>query len=38
MAERRGAAAHFAAVQELLGGKTTVAKALATLDETYRKK
>ncbi|MCP9949816.1 ABC transporter substrate-binding protein [Actinomadura madurae] len=30
--------AHFAAVQELLGGKTTVAKALATLDETYRKK
>ncbi|MFI0452132.1 ABC transporter substrate-binding protein [Actinomadura sp. 6N118] len=30
--------AHFAVVQELLGGRTTVAKALAKLDETYRKK
>ncbi|WP_067811811.1 ABC transporter substrate-binding protein [Actinomadura kijaniata] len=30
--------AHFAAVQELLGGRTTVPKALAKLDETYRKK
>ncbi|HEY8482759.1 MAG TPA: extracellular solute-binding protein [Spirillospora sp.] len=30
--------AHFAAVQELLGGKTTVKAALKKLDETYRKK
>ncbi|GAA2455164.1 extracellular solute-binding protein [Actinomadura vinacea] len=30
--------AHFAAVQELLGGRTTIPKALAKLDETYRKK
>jgi raffinose/stachyose/melibiose transport system substrate-binding protein len=30
--------AHFALVQELLGGKTTIAKGLAKLDETYRKK
>ncbi|GAA0231336.1 extracellular solute-binding protein [Actinomadura nitritigenes] len=30
--------AHFAMVQELLAGKTTVAKGLAKLDETYRKK
>ncbi|MEV5827019.1 extracellular solute-binding protein [Spirillospora sp. NPDC052242] len=30
--------AHFAVVQELLGGRTTVPKALAKLDETYRKK
>ncbi|MDL4774407.1 MULTISPECIES: ABC transporter substrate-binding protein [Thermomonosporaceae] len=30
--------AHFAMVQELLGGKTTVAAGLAKLDETYRKK
>jgi raffinose/stachyose/melibiose transport system substrate-binding protein len=30
--------AHFAVVQELLGGKTTVAKGLAKLDELYRKK
>lgn len=29
--------AHFAAVQELLGGKTTVNAALKKLDETYRK-
>jgi raffinose/stachyose/melibiose transport system substrate-binding protein len=29
--------AHFAAVQELLGGRTTIPKALAKLDETYRK-
>ncbi|MFG2091530.1 MULTISPECIES: ABC transporter substrate-binding protein [unclassified Spirillospora] len=29
--------AHFAAVQELLGGKTTVDAALKKLDETYRK-
>jgi raffinose/stachyose/melibiose transport system substrate-binding protein len=29
---------HFAVVQELLGGKTTVDKALAKMDETYRKK
>lgn len=30
--------AHFAVVQELLGGKTTIADGLAKLDETYRKK
>ncbi|WP_344939714.1 ABC transporter substrate-binding protein [Actinomadura miaoliensis] len=30
--------AHFAAVQELLGGRTTIPQALAKLDETYRKK
>jgi raffinose/stachyose/melibiose transport system substrate-binding protein len=30
--------AHFAAVQELLGGQTTIPDALAKLDETYRKK
>ncbi|MFV2177757.1 ABC transporter substrate-binding protein [Actinomadura sp. LOL_016] len=30
--------AHFAVVQELLGGRTTIPKALAKLDETYRKK
>ncbi|MFI0353060.1 extracellular solute-binding protein [Actinomadura sp. 9N407] len=30
--------AHFAMVQELLGGKTTIAEGLAKLDETYRKK
>ncbi|GAA3934936.1 extracellular solute-binding protein [Actinomadura viridis] len=30
--------AHFAVVQELLGGKTTIPQALAKLDETYRKK
>jgi len=29
---------HFAVVQELLGGKTTVDQALAKLDEVYRKK
>jgi raffinose/stachyose/melibiose transport system substrate-binding protein len=29
---------HFAVVQELLGGKTTVDRALAKMDETYRKK
>jgi raffinose/stachyose/melibiose transport system substrate-binding protein len=29
---------HFAVIQELLGGKTTVDKALAKMDETYRKK
>jgi len=29
--------AHFAVVQELLGGQTTVADALAKLDQTYRK-
>ncbi|MFD0536703.1 ABC transporter substrate-binding protein [Actinomadura luteofluorescens] len=30
--------AHFAMVQELLAGKTTVAEGLAKMDETYRKK
>lgn len=30
--------AHFAVVQELLGGKTTVQKGLAKMDELYRKK
>ncbi|MEU5878578.1 extracellular solute-binding protein [Spirillospora sp. NPDC047279] len=30
--------AHFAVVQELLGGRTTIPKGLAKLDETYRKK
>ncbi len=30
--------AHFAVVQELLGGKTTIDKALAQLDEAYKKK
>ncbi|MFD0687851.1 ABC transporter substrate-binding protein [Actinomadura fibrosa] len=30
--------AHFAMVQELLAGKTTIPKGLAKLDETYRKK
>ncbi|MBE1530632.1 ABC transporter substrate-binding protein [Actinomadura algeriensis] len=30
--------AHFAAVQELLGGRTTIPEALAGLDEIYRKK
>ena len=29
---------HFAVVQELLGGKTTIDDALAKLDEAYRKK
>ncbi|XVQ09860.1 ABC transporter substrate-binding protein [Spirillospora sp. CA-255316] len=29
--------AHFAVVQELLGGRTTIPRALAKLDETYRK-
>jgi raffinose/stachyose/melibiose transport system substrate-binding protein len=29
--------AHFAVVQELLGGETTIPDALAKLDETYRK-
>jgi raffinose/stachyose/melibiose transport system substrate-binding protein len=29
--------AHFAAVQELLGGKTTIPEALKKLDDTYRK-
>jgi len=29
--------AHFAVVQELLGGKTTIPEALAKLDQTYRK-
>ncbi|GLZ07909.1 ABC transporter substrate-binding protein [Actinomadura sp. NBRC 104412] len=29
--------AHFAAVQELLGGRTTIPKALAKMDEIYRK-
>jgi raffinose/stachyose/melibiose transport system substrate-binding protein len=29
---------HFAVVQELLGGKTTVEKGLAKMDESYRKK
>jgi raffinose/stachyose/melibiose transport system substrate-binding protein len=29
--------AHFAVVQELLGGKTTIPDALAKLDQTYRK-
>ncbi len=29
--------AHFAIVQELLGGETTIAEGLAKLDETYRK-
>lgn len=28
---------HFAVVQELLGGKTTIPEALARLDQTYRK-
>ncbi|MFB4314197.1 ABC transporter substrate-binding protein [Actinomadura sp. 21ATH] len=30
--------AHFAMVQELLGGRTTIPQGLAKLDETYRKK
>jgi raffinose/stachyose/melibiose transport system substrate-binding protein len=29
--------AHFAVVQELLGGKTTIPEALKKLDDTYRK-
>jgi raffinose/stachyose/melibiose transport system substrate-binding protein len=29
--------AHFAVVQELLGGETTIPDALAKLDQTYRK-
>jgi raffinose/stachyose/melibiose transport system substrate-binding protein len=30
--------AHFAVVQELLGGKTTIADGLSRMDQTYRKK
>jgi raffinose/stachyose/melibiose transport system substrate-binding protein len=30
--------AHFAVVQELLGGKTTVKAGLTKMDELYRKK